>query len=188
MVNGDVLIIFMMFMFYTSMPFVYIYENIYPITIQTILGIYGLVITLYAIGVENNNHYEHHRYDNETYYGKKYDYPFAIEHRKRYPDIINHPYSRAIKMIFNLQDNNIFNLQNRYYNLIFYIYVILDIYPTEFIPYKEILMICCCMFHICISLITNEHFRNTEIFLCIFICIIIDFAIICSNIISIIDM
>lgn len=101
------------------------------------LGLLGIIITLYAIWVENH----------------KNDYKAACDlgENASCSKVLKSPYARMIKMIFKLSNNHIFNVPNTYLGILYYLAVVS--YDFVNIPYKQYLLFIASIIGLCSSFI-----------------------------------
>ena len=128
----------------------------------SIVGIIGLMICFYAIYVEK-----------KTKLDKNYS-PFCnISNNMKCSVVLESKYSRMMKLIFDLKKDNIFNLPNTYYGVLFYIAIIIyPLYPFNLIPFREALLFAISVFSIllCFLLAFILYFKLRN---CCIICIAI---------------
>lgn len=101
-----------------------------------ILGIVGILVTLYAIGVERNAR-------------RNFTSLCDINDRMSCSRVLTSEYSRMAKYAFNLGDNHPLNVPNTYFGLLFYIAIVCyTCYPFTLIPFREFLLLMASMFSI----------------------------------------
>jgi len=98
----------------------------------------GAIICLYAIKVESVGFAEKKKY------GKpQYKQICDVNESMSCTLVLTSKYSHMAKLMFNLNDNSIFNYSNAQYGLLFYIsLLIFQFYPFTMIPYHNIIFLC----------------------------------------------
>jgi len=114
-----------------------IIDNWYQTTMVLILlGICGIIVTLYAIYVER--------------LGPGIKAACDINNRASCSRVLKSPYGRMTKMYFNLRDDHPLNIPNTYYGILYYSAIILYNFVT--VPYQETLLFIASLFSLFISL------------------------------------
>jgi vitamin-K-epoxide reductase (warfarin-sensitive) len=94
-----------------------------------LLGVLGVLATLYAISVEKNN-------------DAKQKALCDINEHMSCSRVLKSPYARMVGMIFGLNKNHPLNVPNTYYGLLFYVAIILySFYPFTLIPFREVMLL-----------------------------------------------
>ena len=102
--------------------------------ILILLGICGILVTLYAIYVERLT------------LGAMCD----INDRASCSRVLKSPYGRIMKMYFNLPDDHPLNVSNTYYGILYYSVIIL--YNFVVVPYQETLLFVASILSMLVSL------------------------------------
>jgi len=100
----------------------------------TLLGISGILASIYAIYVEWSA--------KGNAKGKKYVALCDINDNMSCSRVLTSDYARLAKMFLGLEDGSPFNWPNTYYGLLFYVAVTLyPMYPFTLIPFREYLFL-----------------------------------------------
>lgn len=109
-------------------------------------GIFGILVTLYAIRVERQSG----------------NAMCDINDRMSCSRVLKSPYARMMKMAFNLKENHPLNVPNTYYGLLFYIAI--TAYDFVYVPYQETLLLLASLLSLvaCVGLAYILYFKLND--------------------------